>query len=267
MEILEYIKNNELENAISACKQILRDKPGDVETRGMLAQLLCFSGNWSNADTQLSTVMQQDPEMAIGVGLLRQLIRAESSRQQFFFEGGTPELIGDPSPALEALLKALIASRNGEEEEVIKQTSKINETCPLVAGTVNNEPFEIGRDLDDLLQGFAEVLTSNGKFFLIPWASIHKISFRPPERLQDQIWRSASIEAADNINGEVYLPTRYCTSPEVSNSLSEPLLMGAETNWTTSVEGGPTLGQGLKMFAFGDQAYSIMELNDLSFSN
>jgi type VI secretion system protein ImpE len=233
----------------------------------MLCQLLCFSGDWSKADTQLSTIIQQDPEMAIGVGLIRQLIRAEVSRRQFYFEGGTPELIGDPSPALEAILKALLATREGEEEELIRQTSMINQTCPLISGTVNNEPFELGRDLDDLLQGFAEVLTSNGKFFLIPWASINTISFRAPERLQDQIWRSASIEAAGDINGEVYLPTRYCSSPEASNSLSETLLMGTETNWATPVERGPTQGEGLKMFAFGEQAYSIMELNNLSFSN
>ena len=40
--------------------------------------------------------------------------------------------------------------------------------------------------------------------------------------------------------------------------------MGGETAWAPLFEGGPVVGQGLKMFALGDKAYTIMEINSLT---
>lgn len=263
MSIIDLIQSHQLSAAIAACKQVVRDKPADIKARSTLCQLFCFCGDWERADTQLATIAQQDMEMAVGVGLIRQLMRGEVAREQFFSEGRTPELVCDPTPAMEALLQALIAAREKNNPEITQHVAKLHDSIPLFKGTVNGQPFEFARDLDDMLSGFMEVLSTNGKFFLMPLESIISLTFREPERLQDQIWRSANIEVQGGMTGEVYIPTRYCRHLNPDETLSEPLMMGGESNWEPIFEGGPVTGQGQKMFVFGDNAYNIMELKQI----
>ncbi len=221
MTIIEMIQSNQLSEALAACKETVRNKPSDIAARSMLCQLFCFQGDWERADTQLATIAQQDPEMMVGVGLIRQLMRGEVAREQFFDEGATPELVEDPTPALESMLRALICVRESKNDELIKHTADIQTNSPLLKGTVNGNQFEQARDLDDFLSGFLEVLSTKGKYFLIPFESISSIVFREPERLQDQIWRSANIEVRGGMQGEVYIPTRYCHGSSRSPSTTE----------------------------------------------
>jgi len=262
MNLIELIQNHQLSDALEACKVAVREKPADIAARSTLCQLFCFQGDWKRADIQLATIADQDMELAVGVGLIRQLMRAEKAREEFFSDGRPPELIADPTPALEALLLALIAVREGANSEIQQHITTLHESLPIVSGTVNGKPFEFARDLDDFLCGFVEVLTTNGKYFLMPIEGIESLTFRQPERLQDQIWRSANIEVRGGMTGEVYIPTRYCRHLRSDENLSEALLMGGETDWQPLFEGGPVFGQGQKMFAIGDDAYTIMELEE-----
>lgn len=270
MNIIELIQNHQLADAITQCKNVVRDKPTDIATRSTLCQLYCFQGDWKRADTQLATIAQQDAEMAVGVGLLRQLMRGEDAREQFFSQGAIPELVADPTPAIEALLQAMIVFREGLESdsarsELKKHVADIHSNIPVVKGTVNGEPFEYARDLDDLLSGFMEILTTNGKYFLIPFESIASLTFRAPERLQDRIWRSANLEVHGGMTGEIYVPTRYCRSLHASEeNVAESIMMGGETNWVPLFDDGPVTGQGLKMIALGDNAYTVMELESFT---
>ena len=264
MSIVEMIQANQLSDAIAASKETVREKPTDVSARSVLSQLFCIQGDWERADTQLATIAQQSPDMMVGVGLVRQLMRGEVAREQFFAEGATPELVADPSPAFESLLMALISIRENANDEVTKHVAEIQKKMPVVKGTINGEPFEFARDLDDLMSGFMEVLTTSGKYFLIPIESISSLSFREPERLQDQIWRSANIEVHGGMEGEVYIPTRYSRSLHKDESTSEAILMGGETAWVPLFENGPVTGRGLKTFALGDNAYTIMEINHIT---
>ena len=220
MSIVEMIQANKLSDAIAASKEVVRDKPTDISARSVLCQLFCFEGDWERADTQLATIAQQDPEMLVGVGLIRQLMRGEVAREQFFGEGATPELVDDPTPAFESLLMALISVRENANSETSEHVAALQEKLPVVKGTVNGEAFEYARDLDDLLSGFMEVLTTNGKYFLIPIENISSLTFRKPERLQDQIWRSANIQVRGGMEGEVYIPTRYSSQLYQDQELS-----------------------------------------------
>ena len=264
MSIFDMIQANKLSEAITASKETVREKPADISARGVLSQLFCFQGDWERADTQLETIVQQSPDMMVGVGLVRQLMRGEVAREQFFAEGATPELIDDPTPAFESLLMALISIREQANDEVTKHVAELQKKIPVVKGTINGEPFEYVRDLDDLMSGFMEVLTTNGKYFLMPFESIASLSFRDPERLQDQIWRSANIEVRGGMEGEVYIPTRYSQRLHPEASTSEAILMGGETAWVPLFEDGPVVGQGLKTFAVGDNAYTIMEIDHMT---
>lgn len=267
MTILDLIRDNQLAAALEAGKKTVRDNPTDIEARSILCQLFCFSGDWERADNQLATIAQQDSEMQLGVGLIRQLMRAEVAREQFFTEGRTPELVAEPSDAMQALLRALIAVREGSFGEVAQHLEAVKENLPVVSGEANGIEFDFARNLDDFMSGFFEVLTTNGKYFLIPFENVSSVTFREPERLQDQIWRSANIEVEGGLDGEVYIPTRYSRHLRPVDDLSDALIMGGETEWIPLFEDGPVVGQGQKMFVFGDNAYTILELNKIEFNN
>ncbi len=267
MTILDLIRDNQLAAALEAGKQTVRDNPTDIEARSILCQLFCFSGDWERADNQLATIAEQDSEMQLGVGLIRQLMRAEVAREQFFTDGRTPELVAEPSEAMQALLRALIAVRDQSFDEVSQHVEAIKDNLPVVSGEANGVEFDFARDLDDFMSGFFEVLTTNGKYFLIPFENVTSITFRESERLQDQIWRSANIEVEGGLDGEVYIPTRYSRHLRPVDDLSDALIMGGETEWIPLFEDGPVVGQGQKMFVFGDNAYTIMELNKIEFNN
>ncbi len=265
MTILDLIRDNQLAAALEAGKKTVRDNPTDIESRSILCQLFCFSGDWERADNQLATIAEQDSEMQLGVGLIRQLMRAEVAREQFFTDGRTPELVAEPSDAMQALLRALIAVREGSFGEVAQHLEAVKENLPVVSGEANGIEFDFARNLDDFMSGFLEVLTTNGKYFLIPFENVSSVTFREPERLQDQIWRSANIEVEGGLDGEVYIPTRYSRHLRPVDDLSDALIMGGETEWIPLFEDGPVVGQGQKMFVFGDNAYTIMELNKIEF--
>jgi type VI secretion system protein ImpE len=130
---------------------------------------------------------------------------------------------------------------------------------PHLTGTVNDAPFEDVCDLDDFLSHFLEIAAMNGKYYLIPFKEISSLSFHQPDKLQDQIWRSADLNLFGGFQGVVYVPTCYCKAP-ADESLSDALKLGGETNWISSAEDAPVRGVGQKTLLFGDNALSIMEL-------
>ena len=111
MEAIAKLNENNLQEAFSEAKKVVKSSPSHQEARGLLAQLFCFNGEWDRADNQFEILAQQNPEMQVGVSLVRQLIRAEQARQQFFQDGRMPEVVGDPDEQLSNTLKALMELR------------------------------------------------------------------------------------------------------------------------------------------------------------
>ncbi len=262
MNALELFNSGDLQNALAAAKQSVRDAPGDAEARSMLCQMFCFQNDWERADKQLEILGQQHSQMLVGVSLLRQLVRAEISRREFFAEGALPEVVSTPGEYMNLQMKALLEFREGNRAAACEALKQAVESAPGFSGKVNGEPFEGGQDLDDLVGGFFEILTTNGKYYFLPMTMVESIEFREPSRMQDQIWRSATIEVSDGPNGEVYFPVTYFRDPAFATNVDDASILGRKTDWV-----GPdddlVRGLGQKEFLFGDNVYSIMELKKL----
>ncbi len=104
----------------------------------------------------------------------------------------------------------------------------------------------------------AEIQTSTGRYFWVPWKSIQAIEFSKPERPFDLLWRKASVSVAHGPDGEIYMPVRY-PSPQ---GWSVDAKMGRATDWHECCEGFFT-GVGQKIFLVGDQEISILEMESL----
>lgn len=262
MNVIEHLNSDDLSSALSAAKQIIRSEPADNEARGLLAQLFCFECDWERADKQFETLGQQNTELLVGTGLLRQLVRGEVARKQFYQEGRMPELAGDPDDNVSAVLDALICIREGKFADATSKLKPVHAHTENLRGHVNGTEFTGGRDLDDIVSGYFEVLTTNGKFYWLPMEKVLNITFRGYERLQDRIWRSASIRVEGfNTEGEVYFPVCYCCDPDVwSDRADDQIKLGRKTDWYAATTDGPVRGMGQKLFMFGDREYSILEL-------
>src|SRR5262249_51465422 len=150
------------------------------------------------------------------------------ARRQHSREGRVPEFLGEPTPALRAILAAQVAWRAGDAEEAARWGAEAEELRPRVAGHAGDTAFDDFRDADDLHAGFFEVLTATGKYFWIPTERVASIEFHPPRRARDLAWRRASVSVTDGPDGEVCLPAIYDSDKP---SISDDFLLGRATDW------------------------------------
>ncbi len=256
----ELYQAGQLDEAIAAATEEVKHHPTDINRRGFLAELLCFAGQWERADKQLDLVGHQDPQAALGAGLLRHLVRAEQARQQFYSEGHLPEFLESPSARHRLHLEASIRVREGQLAEAAEMLARAEGDRPHVSGTVNDRPVDDVRDLDDLTASLFEVLTANGKFYWIPVERVESIEFRDPIRPRDLLWRSARLVVRGGLDGEVYFPAIYAGSHAHAD---EQLRLGRRTEWEGG-EGAPTRGIGQRMFLAGDEAVGILDLKKVA---
>jgi type VI secretion system protein ImpE len=263
MNAKEHYQAGHLAEAIAAAGEEVKKHPADASSRGFLCELLCFAGEWQRADMQLDALGQQDPQSVPGLTQFRQLIRAEQARQQFHSEGRLPEFLEPPSAWLQRHLEASIQLREGHAGEAAELLDAAQEMRPSVAGVCDGEPFDDMHDLDDLLASFFEVLTSTGKYYWIPLERVEQIEFHPPVRARDLLWRRVQMVVCGGPDGEVFLPTLY------AGSFADPddrVRLGRYTDWRGE-EGGPVHGIGQRMFLFGQQDRSILELAEITVNN
>ena len=256
-----HFEAGKLQDAIQAMNAEVRAKPGDVDRRGFLAELLCFDGQLERADKMLDLIGTQDPAAALGLSLFRQQIRAETARREFFGDGRVPEFLGEPPEHLKLHLEASVLIRDGDAAGAARLLAEAEDKRPKAAGTCNGEAFADIRDLDDLTAGFFEVLTSTGKYYWIPTERVATIEFHRPERPRDLIWRRAAMDVSEGPDGEVFLPAIYVT-PGVE--LDERTRLGRVTDFVGG-EGEPVRGIGQRTFLIGDDAMPILELQSLEF--
>jgi type VI secretion system protein ImpE len=256
----EHYREGRLQEAITAATDDVRQHPTDSGRRSFLCELLCLIGDLERADRQLDTLGHQDPEVMVGVGLFRQLIRAEQARQQFYAEGRLPELLGPPPPAVKLLLEASIRMREGQTSEAVALLAQTEEQRPHVAGICDGTAFDDLRDLDDATASIFEVLTSTGKYYWIPMERVEFIEFRPPTRPRDLLWRRAHMIVRDGPDGEVFLPTLYAGSHAETN---DQLRLGRATEWRNG-DGAPTRGIGQRTLLVGEEARPILELKEIT---
>jgi type VI secretion system protein ImpE len=248
-----------LRDAIAVMNAEVRSHPADTERRGFLADLLCLAGNLERADLQFEAIAQQETSLAPGVALVRQLIRGEQARRQFFEMGRAPELVGPAPDHLRLALRASVELRSGNAATAAELLAEAEAARPHPTGRCDGRSFDDMRDMDDVTAGFFEVITSAGKYFTIPIERVVLAEFRPPERPRDLIWRRAHMTVEDGPDGEVFLPAIYVP---LSNDADDAACLGRSTEWIGGGT-GPTRGVGQRSFLIGDECVPIMEIGRL----
>lgn len=255
----ELFASGDLAGAIAAVTVAVKKNPTDQNSRGLLAEFLCITGDLERADKLLDALGNQDVEAAPALALWRQVLRAAIARQDFYSSGRVPEFIGKPTAAMEKTLAAAVHLADGDTAEAVKLLADAEELRPKVLGQCNGEPFNDLRDLDDLCATHLEVLTTTGSYFWIPTESVVSIEFSPPERPRDLIWRRSKLIVRDGPEGEVFIPAIYANA---GPPMSDQLRLGRVTEWKDDSD-APALGAGQRTFLVGDEAMPIMQMEML----
>lgn len=260
MQPKELYAAGQLNEAIAALISQVRQNPGDPGLRMFLSELLCFAGDLERADKHLDAISTQDPALGVEVALFRHLLRAERCRRECFEQGRVPEFVGTLEGDLETRLRSLAQMRSGEAAEAAAALSLADQSRPRLSGSANAQPFSDFRDLDDLFASFLEVLTANGKYYWIPLGIVQRLDFRKPQRPRDLLWRSVHM-VAQGMDTEVYLPALY---PGSHAEPEDRTRLGRFTDWRSLSE-GLVRGVGLRTVLVGDEARTILELENVVF--
>lgn len=259
MDVDSLYRSGQLAEAVPAAFSVVKARPADVGARLFLAELLCFQGEWERAEKQLETAAKQSHDDGFFALLLRQLIRGEILREQVFSEGRPPQLVGQLPP--DAAMQLEICSQLRNQLDTSQLVEAAQQARFPVAGRCNGQSFEDIRDLDDRMASILEVITSTGKYYWVPWKSVRTLELAKPERPADLIWRKASIDVDSGPEGDVFIPVRYPCPNAIG--WDDQLRLGRATTWSGE---GPAavIGLGQKMVLIGDDAKSILEIDNLA---
>jgi type VI secretion system protein ImpE len=259
----EHFQSGQISDAVTAATEAVRNQPSDVVARSLLAELLCFSGDLERADKQLDAVGELDSDAAaVGVSLLRHLIRSELCRREVYESGRVPEFLTQPDVALQTRLRALISLRDGNAAEAADQVATAREQETAVSGECDGNAFVGMTDLDDLLGPTMEVYTATGKYYWLSLSQIVSLEMKPIQHLSDQLWRSADIETVGDVSGHVHVPALYYGSHTAGD---QRLSIGRSSDWQER-HPGLTCGLGQREWLLGDDVVSINSVATLSFA-
>ena len=261
MDAKAFFRAGQLDAAVAAATEAVKHSPTDSRARAFLAELLCFCGEFGRADKQLDALGAQSPDAGVGIVLMRQLIRAETARQECFTQGRLPEFFVEPPPWLHLHLEAAIALREDDPGEAAVMLEEAMSLRPALSGICNGKPFDVACDTDDLTAPFFEVLTGNGKCYWLPMEHVERIDFRAPTHAVDLLWRSATVSVRGGPEGEVFLPVLYAGS----HASDDPAIrLGRKTDWIGG-DGPPARGLGQRVYIFGDAELAILEIEQVRF--
>ena len=228
-ELFNAGKVREAEQQLTA---YLRDHPADIRQRTFLFELLCFAGDYSRAEKQLSVLAQGGSQAELGAVLYYAALHAEKTRHDVF--------------AGEQFSKGLPGASPG--------------------GTLNGRPFQSLRDADPDLGARLEVFAA-GAYLWIPFEHVASIEMEAPGKLRDTLWRPAIVRAGPSFKGaevgEVLIPAIY---PFSWKHPDEAVWLGRITDWASD-EKGTEYPSGQKIWLVDGEEVPFLEIRSVEFSS
>jgi len=257
-EIKQLVETGKLQEAIGYCQATLKKQPLDTDIRSAYIELLCINGELDKADKQITVLLGQAPDTAVGGKNVQQLIRAQQSRVDFSQGGATADVFSDLDAELKAIVALQLAIKDHNNADIVSQCAA------LESARYQSSPTQ-PRDLDDSLAGYLEVLGTNGKFYLVKFylvkfSQISVLEWQAPTSILEQVWRRVHIDIVNGPSGDAFIPLTYL------NSQSDAEKLGRETDWQAinrAADEDPLMyrGVGHKMLLIGESARPLTDFS------
>jgi type VI secretion system protein ImpE len=222
-------ERGDLDAAIQALNEEVRDNPTDPSRRTFLFELLAFAGEWDRAEKQLDVLARDGENVEMGALVYRSALHAEKERDEMFSSGAYPQ--GDSGP-------------------------------PAVSGTLNGKPFKILEDADPRLGARLEVYAA-GQYTWLPLEHVAAIRAEEPKRLRDLLWVPAQVIPGPRFEemelGEVLIPA---LNPGSHRHPEGSVRLGRETR-VEALDGGDESLYGPKLFLMDDDVVPLLDIREL----
>ena len=243
---------------VSQVQNLVRQKPTDDKLRIHLFQLYVQEGKWQKALAQLQVAAQLDATHKMMAQAYRLAIRAELLREDVFRGNRSPNVLGQPLQWISYLIEALQEDGKGNSSVASNLRLEAFEDATVVAGRLDDQPFDWIADADSRLGPVLEVFV-NGDYYWLPFETISEIKIEPPCDLRDLVWLPAHVKLVNEGYHPMLLPARY---PLIDDSIDDAHLQSRLTSWT-SIEEDLSRGQGVKVLATNSSEASILDVRGI----
>jgi protein involved in temperature-dependent protein secretion len=258
----ELLRSGDLRGAREGLVQQVKQSPQDQGARMFLFQLMCVLGEWDKAGAQLRALATLSPEAQMLAVTYNQTIEAERTREQVFAGQAQPALLVSGVDWAGDLVAAVGAFAQGRSDEGTARRDAAFEAAPDTAGTFNDDAaFDWIADADARFGPSFEAVI-HGRWGLVPFQSVAKITSEGPQDLRDLVWLPAQIEFKTGQSAAAMLPARY---PGTAESEDPDLLLSRSTDWRAGPSGEEGIGQ--RLWSLGEsQETGILSLRRLTFA-
>ncbi len=260
MQAQDFLKEGDLNGALSTAMQAVRDDPAKSENRTLLFQLLSVAGDWDRSLTQLNVAGELDSSAIPMVQTYQEALGCEALREQVFAGSRSPLVFGDPEQWIALALESVKLSGHGKHNEASTLREQAYELAPSVPGIINGEAFEWIADADSRIGPFVEAII-DGKYYWVPMHRIASMTIEAPEDLRDLVWIPAQFTWANSGQSIALLPVRY---PETHTSSNDSLRLSRLTEWDKKAS-ETYFGIGQRMLATDQADYSLLDVREIIF--
>ena len=254
----DLLKANDVAGALNALQNAVRSDPSDPKLRIFLFQLLCVTGEWKRAITQLKLCAEMDPIAIPMAQAYREAIICEVFREKVFAGEKDPLIFGEPVEWLALLIEANRAMAAGKIDHAASLRAKAFDQVPDLGGEINGERFEWVADADMRMGPVLEIII-NGRYFWMPFSAISSLKVDAPEDLRDSVWTAANMTLQNGGEFVALIPTRYVGTPETDDAAAK---LSRATTWT-DVGHDTYVGFGQRLLTTDQSDIALMDLRDL----
>jgi type VI secretion system protein ImpE len=253
------LKGGDPATALAHLQEQVRARPADARLRIFLFQLLCVTGQWDRALTQLGVASNLDPEALAMAQTYGDAVRCEGIRDQVFSGKKSPLIFGEPEQWLALLIESLLVAGAGETDRSGELHGLAFEAAPASAGAVDGRPFEWISDADSRLGPVLEAVI-NGRYYWVPFSRLIKIEFEPPEDLRDLVWLPARLQFGNGGESVALIPTRYPGSAASADGL---IALARKTVWQ-EMTADSHRGLGQRIFATDAEEVPLLDVRTIT---
>ncbi|RVT84588.1 virulence protein SciE type [Rhodobacteraceae bacterium CCMM004] len=254
------MSQNDVTGALAALQDRVRADPADAKLRIFLFQLLCVTGDWKRAITQLKLCAELDAAAIPMAQTYREGIICEVFRERVFAGEKAPLIFGEPEDWIAWMIEATKALAEGRAEDAAALRARAFEAAPATPGRLNGEPFEWIADADMRLGPLLEIVV-NGKYYWMPFGAIRRIQADPPADLRDTVWTAVNVELRNGGSFVALVPTRYAGTVAQGDDAAR---LARKTEWVDA--GGESyVGIGQRLLATDQGDVALMDLRTLEF--
>ncbi|MFV0623273.1 type VI secretion system accessory protein TagJ [Sphingomonas sp. ac-8] len=248
----ELLRAGDLDGARRVLVEVARRDPGDVPTRLFLFQLLAVAGEWAKAKTQLATLAQLSPEAQMLSVVYGQALDAEEQRAAVL-AGSQRAAIHGGSAWAEGVAEAIELEARGDPAQAEACRDAAFAAAPDTPGTLDGTDFDWIADADPRFGPTIEAVLG-GRYGLLPFDAIAKLTSEGPRDLRDLVWYPVEITLKAGPRVAALLPVRYPGIPEQG-----PERFARATGWTDEGRG---IGQRLWSTSDGED-HGLLSIRSL----